>query len=301
MANWAALNHDLLVEIVWRITWYDDFVAFGGVCTSWRSAASILNFRSKSPQMPWLMLPSKVDRNLRGFFSVTKGATRQIILPKAYAKKCFSSRGFLITPGDNVWTTIDEWNGYYFDITYFNGKFYTINSKGTIMACDIKDDRSIETYTTAQLPNRIKLKDLHKLYILESAGKLLVVLRKGVYLHSMKEDESKSNYGTYAFQIFEVDICSNTCDEVKNLGKRALFLGDNSSLSIEVLDVTRCKSNCIYFTDDCRESYSAPCFCGGGGGKDMGIYNIQDESIEPYIRSNFCELVTPPLWVEQSF
>ncbi|KAK4843861.1 hypothetical protein QYF36_023305 [Acer negundo] len=113
-------------------------------------------------------------------------------------------------------------------------------------------------------------------------------MREGAQLDEMKEDESKSNYETYAFQIFEVDLSSNTWKEVKNLGNKALFLGDNSSFSIEVLDVTRCKSNCIYFTDDCRESYCSPDFCGRGGGKDMGIYNIQDKSIEPYIRKVVC-------------
>ncbi|KAK9182326.1 hypothetical protein WN944_025469 [Citrus x changshan-huyou] len=42
--RWSDLHGDLLVEIARWVKWYEDFVSFGGVCTSWRSAAVSENF-----------------------------------------------------------------------------------------------------------------------------------------------------------------------------------------------------------------------------------------------------------------
>ncbi|KAK2664100.1 hypothetical protein Ddye_002674 [Dipteronia dyeriana] len=43
-------------------------------------------------------------------------------------------------PGDKAWTTINTWRGKYFDFTYYKGRFYAINSRGKIMACDVRGD-----------------------------------------------------------------------------------------------------------------------------------------------------------------
>ncbi|TXG50053.1 hypothetical protein EZV62_025928 [Acer yangbiense] len=57
MANWAEFDPYLLAEISRHIPLHDDFIAFRGVCISWRSAATIkTTFMYKDSQMPWLML-----------------------------------------------------------------------------------------------------------------------------------------------------------------------------------------------------------------------------------------------------
>lgn len=103
MANWSELLHDLLILISKRITSYEDFIAFGGVCTSWRLAATKPNFISKSPQIPWLMLAEKETnhKNLREFFIPSKGKIHKVMLPEASKRRCLSSRGWLLTIGEN--------------------------------------------------------------------------------------------------------------------------------------------------------------------------------------------------------
>lgn len=109
-------------------------------------------------------------------------------------------------------------------------------------------------------------------------------------------------YGTTSFKVLELDLNDNKWVKVKDLGNRALFLGYNSSFSIEVsVDSNRIKNNCIYFTDDCSESYLGILEFPNGGGKDMGIYNLLDGRIEPHFCGNSYSLVTPPTWVEPSF
>ncbi|TXG50461.1 hypothetical protein EZV62_022985 [Acer yangbiense] len=273
---------DISEEIARRIKLPEDFVAFSGVCSSWRSAASNKkNFRFSSSLVPWLMLPPKEEGNdLRSFFSLSKGMSRQINLPDASGNKCYSSKG-----GHG-----------YCDVICYKGKFYVIDGKGRITAVDIMSDNAVVDKQIANLPKELLAIDfLEKLYLVESAGKLLVVIRNGV-------QPIGESYGTYAFQVLEVDLSTNKWSQFKDLGNRTLFLGDNSSFSVEVLDISNIKPNCIYFTNDCQEIYyDHP----KGGGKDIGIYNLQDGSVEPYFKSrikcNLYDPITPPVWVEESF
>ncbi|KAL5814146.1 hypothetical protein ACOSQ4_024787 [Xanthoceras sorbifolium] len=352
--NWSEFNLDLLEEIARRIKLYDDFVAFSLVCSLFRSAAMKENFKFMSSHIPLLMLPSKGCSNSRGFFDLPEGTTRSILLPECDGKKCFSSKGWLITidldwnmsllnpfsrvqvelphmktfenwedletrdmqvsfigkcalsvnpslgkdymlmviyggigklayfrQGDKVWRTIERWHSCYADIIYYKGQFYAIDHRGRIMVCDVEEDDSIVARQIANMPIELVAYKT-KIYLVESAGTLLVVTRVAI--------EEKT-----IFQIFVVDLSNNTFTEIKNLGNRSLFLGDNSSLSIEI---SRRKPNCIYFTDDDQETYA---FLPEGGGKDIRIYNLQDGSIEPLLRDKLLDHITPPLWVERSF
>ncbi|TXG50393.1 hypothetical protein EZV62_022917 [Acer yangbiense] len=222
-------NVDVLEEIARLIKLPEDFVAFSGVCSSWRSAASKENFRFRYSLVPWLMLP-----------------------PKELGS----------------------------EVSLASQKFYALDVLGGITALDIKSDNTVEAKQVANLPNGLLLDEfMMKLYLDESAGKLLVVARNGV------------QYG----------------DEVRSIGEEPIGEGDNSSLSVEVLDISSLKPNCIYFTDDCQTSYAVVKFFPEGGGRDMGIYNLQDGSIkhiEPYFKGrskcNLYDPITPPMWIEES-
>ena len=112
------------------------------------------------------------------------------------------------------------------------------------------------------------------------------------------------HYGTYGFQVFEVYLGTKRWKEIKNLANRSIILGHNSSLSLDVSSNPRCKTNCIYFTDDYGEGYwymheeEHAEF----GGKDMGIYNLQDGTVEPLYKGQYSyHLINPAMWVERSF
>ena len=100
------------------------------------------------------------------------------------------------------------------------------------------------------------------------------------------------NYGTMGFKVFEVDLGGGKWKELKSLGNRALFLGNNSSISVEASDFSGCRANCIYFIGSYPDTYwSIP----GGGGRDMGIHNKLDGSIEPHYYRESLSRITPPM------
>ncbi|TXG50697.1 hypothetical protein EZV62_023221 [Acer yangbiense] len=97
--NWDKLLSDVLVEIAKRIRMPEDFVAFRGVCTSWRSAATKDNFMFRNCPVPLLMLVPKKDSHVLEFYNLTKGIVNQVSLSEPLMGKRFiySSKGCLIT------------------------------------------------------------------------------------------------------------------------------------------------------------------------------------------------------------
>jgi hypothetical protein len=201
-------------------------------------------------------------------------------------------------PGFTTWKTLHHSRAAHFDVIYYEGKFYAVNCVGEIIAYDIKGDDEVAINKVANFSDTVSY--FEQLYLVESAKKLLVVSRIRLVIQEEEEEEASAG-GSYLFRVFEVVIgtkSNSRIEEVESLGNRALFLGSNSSFSIEASKDFECKPNCIYFTDDFPEYYySKP----DGGGKDMGIYNLEDGSIEKHYKGNSCCFITPPIWVEKSF
>ncbi|KAF8032201.1 hypothetical protein BT93_D1195 [Corymbia citriodora subsp. variegata] len=77
MASWEDLPQEILELIAGRLT-IEDFLAFGAVCTSWRSAATKETYNAKS-KAPWLMIP--VGNGAAEFFSTSRGRIQPVKLP----------------------------------------------------------------------------------------------------------------------------------------------------------------------------------------------------------------------------
>ncbi|PHT62737.1 hypothetical protein T459_33400 [Capsicum annuum] len=178
-----------------------------------------------------------------------------------------------------------------------------VHYRSRIVVCDLD---GIKTQVVGELP--VDMYTGH-FYMLESLGSLVVVLRNGIQLREVKDDhdrvpltririegigEEELTYGKTDFQVFQVDLATSKVTEMRELGDIAFFLGAYASLSVQASQFPGIKPNCIYFTDDYFESYF---IYEEGGGLDMGVFNLEDGSIQPHYDVVSLNRVCPPTWV----
>ena len=137
-------------------------------------------------------------------------------------------------------------------------------------------------------------------YIVESMkGDLLVVRR---ILERENEEEGKD--ATKSFKVHKLLLNDQTKGsleelvEVKSLGDKILFVGDNQSMSILASNFPGCQPNSIYFTDDFidvgrRKNPYLPT-----GPFDMGIYCLENGTFQKHYTPEYIHrYLAPPLWV----
>ena len=179
----------------------------------------------------------------------------------------------LFKSGDKIWTPkgYDSFKGLFEDVIYYRDQFYAVHFYGMI--------------TTS------------KKYLVECAGDLLQVNRviegspgrdpapdppnNEEDINSNSDDSEVDeeaahdlSYSTGTFKVFKLLLDPSgeketDWVEVNDLHGRALFLGDNASMSINAFDFPGCKPNCIYYTDDNMEIfYQHPLY----GPHDLGVF-----------------------------
>ncbi|KAL3498855.1 hypothetical protein ACH5RR_041587 [Cinchona calisaya] len=234
---------------------------------------------------------------------------------------------------DQNWTKIKTRNSVYGDVKYHDGKFYAIDHKGYFVVCDISGPNPTKaTLITRLIPysedssvqGLIYSDELHDFY------RNLIVLNKHLYIvessHSNKDslrvvtrdcfanyddgqdgELDQPTYDTKGFQVYEVDLLGGTWKEINCLGNRALFLGHSASISLDVSTnklSPKIKQNHIYFTDDCWQGYLVPNESDipeGGGGKDMGVCNLETGIIEPFYNVPQRISLCPSIWITPNF
>ncbi|KAF6154542.1 hypothetical protein GIB67_027815 [Kingdonia uniflora] len=191
-------------------------------------------------------------------------------------------------PGDDAWTTIDQKNYSFNDVVFYRDEFYAVDHIGIVVAVDIRCCRPKVRLVAPSPPEDRG----YKMYLVESLGELLQVRRVLRFLPTVGE--------TIGFKVYEL-LEESTEDyeywvEMDTLHGQALFLGDNSSVSISSLDFPECKPNCIYFTDDYRSycNYSRQL-----GPQDVGVFNVEKGRLEEYHPiTKFKGMKPQPIWVE---
>ncbi|KAK6137470.1 hypothetical protein DH2020_028785 [Rehmannia glutinosa] len=147
-------------------------------------------------------------------------------------------------PGDSSWSVTDTWDGSFSDIIYRKGRLYAVDFSGRIVECDIHGPNPSQIVQVFSFPNFDASFDA-TCYLLESSsGELLIVCHR---IFGRK---------TLWFEVFEIDLKDGSHKEIHGLPNKALFLGCNSSLCVEVCDWDRnaVKPNCIYFTGRGKDS-----------------------------------------------
>ena len=117
-----------------------------------------------------------------------------------------------------------------------------------------------------------------------------------------KEEEyiNDNAYLTIGFTVQKLKRCTQAGSKyrykwvkVHSLGDQALFVGDNSSVSLSASSFNGCKANCIYFTDDHKLNYA---YTLEGGGYDIGAFRMEDGKIDHPYPGESLSFFSTPLW-----
>ncbi|KAF4395636.1 hypothetical protein F8388_008735 [Cannabis sativa] len=152
---------------------------------------------------------------------------------------------------DLTWTKIQP--AEYFnsdDILFYKDLCYAVTIEGTLRSFDLSD--SCVDSTIRELGHEFPwmyegLGHITiKRYLVELCGDIIMIERCMEYFHKV----TKNGRTTKFFKVWRYTFDSNKWIHIRSLGNMALFLGDNSSVSVLATKFNGIQPNCIYFTHD---------------------------------------------------
>ncbi|KAK1412098.1 hypothetical protein QVD17_33083 [Tagetes erecta] len=107
MTNWSELLPEILNAIARKLAYYEDYINFLCVCTSWKTCTTITkNIIQHLPsRIPMLMFHEYSHQNRTFFLLSNGGIIRKLPLPEAYRQRCVSTHGWLLTTGEQEFYT----------------------------------------------------------------------------------------------------------------------------------------------------------------------------------------------------
>ncbi|KAA8546144.1 hypothetical protein F0562_020962 [Nyssa sinensis] len=206
--------------------------------------------------------------------------------------------------GDKKWTVIDDLPSPYDDVILFRGQFYAVDSTGRTVVVLVDSSPSVNLVANSVFGG-------DKKFLVESCDELLLV---DMYLGVGLEDDLGYNGAldvydefdcltgerTVRFKVFKLDQEGQKWVEVKSLGGRMLFLGDNCTFSALASDFTGCEGNCIFFTDNffySNREEDGVLKCRG-----IGVFDLENGRIDPLANyPGYYNLFwPPPPWVSST-
>ncbi|KAF8405485.1 hypothetical protein HHK36_010392 [Tetracentron sinense] len=178
--------------------------------------------------------------------------------------------------GDTKWTIMKDLPSLFDDVIYFGDQFYAVDHTGRTVVVDA----SPVVVTVIASP----VFEGDKKFLVESNGELLLV---DMYLGIGTEDDYNYNEEfdfyqyvdsyyverTDQFKTFKLDQREQKWVEVKSLGDRVLFLGDNCSFSASACEFSGCRRNSIYFTGNFSQSNRGE--DGAFQGHNVGVFDLE--------------------------
>ncbi|CAI0558381.1 unnamed protein product [Linum tenue] len=226
----------------------------------------------------------------------------------------------LCRPGlDAEWTAVVGSTNCYTDAVFWRDQFYAVDYLGNVDVISYNPGDGLPTksrwLSTLRDGRYLGIND-H--YLVENpSGELMLVHRNKDWrdcdfppqereeLHFDGEEDTThvafhgpkarlDLYETAAFKVFELN--RDDWERVDSVGDYALFVGGNRASFVSAEEYPRCRTNCIYFTDDYSEGHEAHCH----GGYDIGVYDVGKGIVEPFSCRGLYDPVLiwpPPVWV----
>ncbi|MED6159913.1 hypothetical protein PIB30_046691 [Stylosanthes scabra] len=179
---------------------------------------------------------------------------------------------------------------YFQDVIFFEEKIYALDDEGQLYKFHVKMNaeqpagRVHEVTPPSDILSQEECPNLK--YLVGCAdGSLLMVVR---HFKNLKENGKKGYHETVKFDVYELKKNAKAWSRISSLGDYVLAIGFNASVQILAADLSNCKGNQIYFTDN-ETLENHKCY------HNIGIFNLEDESCQTVLSDvNFS---SPPVWI----
>ncbi|XP_060668088.1 putative F-box protein At4g17565 [Ziziphus jujuba] len=198
---------------------------------------------------------------------------------------------------NNTWTDFCNDPRLYCDMIYHDSMLYALEhyerGHGCVEVWDLHRDFPKKI---TRIIHPTKLPEFARLYLAESLGDILYVLR----ITTNHDDDNHPDYKDEYF-IYKLNYCARRWEKVKSLKGQTLFLGGNKLLSLCARDFPEWEQNSLYIT------YRFPFDLFADGDQyfrdvgKVGVYNFDKKSLRPDIKFNIDHLTDErcftPFWI----
>ncbi|KAL7611072.1 F-box protein SKIP23 [Lactuca sativa] len=211
-----------------------------------------------------------------------------------------SGRLALLKIGEKKWNIINDLPSPYDDVIFYKGEFYAVDITGRTVVLVMDSETTLKVIANSVFGG-------DKKFLLESMGELFMVdkfLSVGPDNDFDYDDENEfyedfdcfMSERTVKLEVYKLDHEEQRWIEVKSLGDRMLFIGDNCGFSASASDFPGCKGNCVFFTGLSREDD------GLMKNRGVGVFDLESGSIGPIANNSANSQLfwPPPPWLHSN-
>ncbi|XP_020105243.1 uncharacterized protein LOC109721845 [Ananas comosus] len=196
------------------------------------------------------------------------------------------------TAGADRWRLHDDgWR--FHDVAFRRGSLLALSGDGDLLAVDLSGGYADVVRLVASQFDPLVAGQYRRYLVADDAtGDLLQVWRNFDF------DDVANTLTTREIKVMRLDWGTNRWIPISSLGGRALFLGIGSSMLLSPEDVRGLRPNCVYLTDDWWDMlYSEEVRLAR---RDVGIYCLEDASLQPCHSPDPRFNWPPPVWISPS-
>lgn len=240
------------------------------------------------------------------YFNTVGDIVNSLYLEKAVVRYLDSCRKFVLltihvsgklavfTSWDRAWTVINDMPSPYDDVIVFEGRFFGVDNNGRTVVVDFADLK-LELVASPVYGG-------DKKFLIESCGEMLMV---DMYL-SMEEVDGDPGFGeevfehhavfmnerTVKFKVFKFVEREKSWVEVKDLGGKMLFLGDDCNFTASASDLLpSCGGSCVFFNGNVFNEDNLEAM----QDRDLGVFDFRSGKIELVHKlPEYAKLFWPP-------